>query len=385
MTLFEDAVATGTAAASTWLDEQVAAQITSATATLNTQLDEAIDARDAAQAQVTRLAIELDVAVSDKIAAQAQLATALSERDAARDQTANVTVQLVLAQSEVARLTQALADCQAGQQPPPDPAVLPYWGAPVWRDEFDGATLDPAKWNARNATYNSNERSYLLASQVSVGGGALHIKANRRATPFRGSDGVDRWYNSGYIDTIGKESRKGGRWEMRAKLPLTPNVSRGSWPAFWLRPDNGATGGEVDIMEGYGTPDARVPPMSDANWDLRGRTEGTLHFDQSASNRVHAWTPVVPDIDTGWHVWAVEWRTDSIKFLFDGAVYLTYNRSTDPPKFDGAFGTSAKFHTRLNLQIGSGYWGYYDPAHPQETATELDYVVDYVRVWALPA
>ena len=36
---------------------------------------------------------------------------------------------------------------------------------------------------------------------------------------------------------------------------------------------------------------------------------------------------------------------------------------------------------RLNLQIGSSYWGFADAAAPQQTKLPATYLVDYVRVY----
>lgn len=43
------------------------------------------------------------------------------------------------------------------------------------------------------------------------------------------------------------------------------------------------------------------------------------------------------------------------------------------------FFTTDKFNIRLNVQVGSSYWGLPEPG---KTADSTEFVVDYVRAWA---
>ena len=119
-----------------------------------------------------------------------------------------------------------------------DPAVLPFWGSPVWREEWDNG-IDPAKWNVRNNTSLSIDSAGIFKENATVAGGKLTI-AGKNESRMSGKP-----YTTGYLDTIGKFSQKYGRWEIRCSIPTTPNVSRGFWPAFWLRGDN--VSGEIGL------------------------------------------------------------------------------------------------------------------------------------------
>jgi beta-glucanase (GH16 family) len=265
--------------------------------------------------------------------------------------------------------------------PAPDPAQTPaptpdvdstYW-SPAYSDEFDGTSL--AKWTVRDDSTHgvlSYDRAVIFKGNARVADGVLHLEGKKLSSPVikRG----ERWFSTGYLDTIGKFSQKYGRWEMRAKLPLTANNSKGIWPAFWLRPDGGATGGEIDIMEAYGTPTA-------VSFSPQDRAGTTLHYDQTGENKTSAWIPVTPTLSSAFHTWTFEWTPQGMKWLFDGQVYKTVDR-TNNLAYEAAFETSAKFNIRLNMQYGSPYWGMPDPSNSSVTKNYADYQVDYVRAWS---
>ena len=100
----------------------------------------------------------------------------------------------------------------------------------VWEDNFDGTSINPAKWEFQLGTgcptlcgWGNNELQYYRSQNVAVAGGNLVITA--KAESFSGSS-----YTSGRIKTKGKRSFLYGRIEMRAKLP----TGGGIWPAFWM-------------------------------------------------------------------------------------------------------------------------------------------------------
>jgi len=241
-----------------------------------------------------------------------------------------------------------------------DPGYLEGWGVPVWRDEFNGTTIDPTLWNRRNAGLNT-DLSYNTSRDVNafLSDGFLTIRGLKEE--YSG-----RHYTSAYLDTIGKFWQKYGRWEIRAKLPLPFGVSRGIWPAFWLR-DQGSAG-ELDVLEAYGTPSDNGNTDNCAMFALHEATTGTggrkggsyCGFDYE-----------------GWHTYAVEWTPEHMVWLVDGVARYTVN-STDIVWYETAFVQGVNI--RLNLQIGSPYRGYPDAM----TTFPADYVVDYVRVWSLP-
>lgn len=256
-----------------------------------------------------------------------------------------------------------------------DEADLPGWGLPVFRDEFDGGL---ELWTVRDKETHgslSYDRAIISRDQAAVRNGILTITGQRLERPFPGKN--DRFFMTGYLDTSNTFSQKYGRWEIRARLPVPPGSSQGIWPAFWLRPDGGATGGEIDIFEAYGTSESAPFGFATAS-----RTQASLHFDQSGKNKTTAWTPAIANLDTEYHVWAFEWTPTGMSWYIDGLAYKTVKRS-DYPEYDAAFSTEAEFQMRLNLQYGSEYWGYPDPADPESTIDSAAFEIDYVRAWAL--
>lgn len=245
--------------------------------------------------------------------------------------------------------------------PPPDAG--PGWKL-VWADEFDGGNVDGTKWNVRNNTRNSNELSCLTSrpQNVSVGGGVLNIKGQRESY----NCGETRAFTSGYLDTIGKASWTYGKFEMRAILPTQASTSKGMWPAFWLRPNDGGAG-EIDIMEAIGS------AASDTEYS---KSHQTIWYDYNKTYPSQSKSAPIPNglPSTGYHVYAVEWNPGSLVFTIDGVTVYTRDRTTTS-WFDAAF--SRPFNIRLNLQVG-GSW----PGTPDaNTDFSKTYAIDYVRVY----
>ena len=252
------------------------------------------------------------------------------------------------------------------------PAYRNGWGEPSFKDEFETATL-ASKWAVRDRLNLSYDWAQVRKENVVQSGGFLKLYTQRLATPIYAA-GRERSYSSAYVDTIKSNSQSYGRWEIRAKLPTAVGDSKGIWPAFWLRPDDGGHG-EIDILEAYGSPSKQA-------FDGSKRTEATVHFDsvnKVPPYKVSSFTPVAVNVNDGqFHTWAVEWKPDSIAFFLDNKIYYTVKRGVDK-RFDAVYRSGRKYNIRLNVQVGSDYWG--EPNDTQ-TAAKTEYTVDYVRVWS---
>ena len=264
-----------------------------------------------------------------------------------------------------------------GTVQPQRPAKSPYyvkgWGTPVFNEDFNDPSL--AQWNIHDNEYANHDWSTVKKENVTVRNGKIILNTKRLDQAVNDEKNEKkRWYSAGFIDTLGKFSQAYGRFEMRAKLPTIKNKSRGIWPAFWLRADNPSNGGEIDLLEAYGTPDAVN------GFDPAGRSQGTLHYTQDGENwtMTSKFTPKRIDLNDGeFHTWTLEWTPEKITFLVDGQAYHTVKK-TDDPRWKKAFGSGDPYSIRLNVQVGSKYWG---TPNPTDTADRTDYVVDYVRVW----
>ncbi len=247
----------------------------------------------------------------------------------------------------------------SGVQPPQDGYSL------VWGDEFDGTSVDARRWNVRNNSWANNEESIVTSrpQNVFVRDGVLTIRSQReRYTAYS----TTRDFTSGYLDTINKQSWTYGRFSMRAQLPTQPGTSRGLWPAFWLRPDDGGIG-ELDIMEAVGSGEGG------SEWTM---THQTVHRDYTGAVRHQAKGSVSPVgiPSDGFHTYTVDWEPGKITWYVDGVQVWVRDRATTP-WIDEAFGRP--FNIRLNQQVGGTWAGTPDAA----TAFPADFKVDWVRVY----
>jgi beta-glucanase (GH16 family) len=193
--------------------------------------------------------------------------------------------------------------------------------------------------------------------------GALVIRALRER--FTGRDGIPRDYTSARLKTLGRFSQAYGRFEARMRIPR----GQGLWPAFWMLGDDIGTVswpgcGEIDIMENIG----REPTL----------VHGTLHGPgYSGGQGIGAAYPNPsgrPFADD-FHVYAVEWEPQAIRWSVDGVVYQTRT----PADLRGArWVFDHGFFLLINVAVG-GNW----PGAPDGT-TRLpqELHVDWVRVHA---
>ena len=243
----------------------------------------------------------------------------------------------------------------SGARPSPSP---PGWRL-AWADEFDGGSLDPARWTAKDNTLVDYDRACITNrdENVFVRDGLLTLRARRES---RTCGGGERDYTTAYLDTIGKASFTYGRFEVRAKSPTGPTGSTGLWPAFWLRPDDGGNG-EIDVVELAGGAEYH-----------RAATQA-IFYDYTPVKQDHRYTFGTGHPADGFHTYATEWEPGVLRWYVDGVQVYRRDRGTTP-WFDEVF--QRPYHLRLNFQVG-GWLG--DP--DAETAFPADFEVDYVRVW----
>jgi beta-glucanase (GH16 family) len=240
----------------------------------------------------------------------------------------------------------------------------------TWSDEFNGpngSPPDPSKWvvdtgsvgagNGELETY-TNRRENLRQQDG-------HLVITGRKEDFTGSDGVLRNYTSARINSSGLFTQAYGRFEARIQLP----VGKGIWPAFWLLGDNykevhWPKSGEIDILETIGAPST---------------VYCTIHGPGYSGDKAivaHADLPSGQALNTAFHVYAVEWSPNDIRFYVDDHL-ITHRTPADlPPGAPWAF--DHPFYIIMNLAIG-GLW----PGNPDETTVfPAQMLVDYVRVYS---
>lgn len=233
----------------------------------------------------------------------------------------------------------------------------------IWQDEFDGPAgelPDSTRWQFDIGTDWGNaqlEYDTDRAENVSLDGeGNLAITA--RQEDFAGQS-----YTAGRIKTKGLFEQTHGRFEARIKLP----VGQGIWPAFWLLGANiDQVGwprcGEIDIME-YRGQEPRV---------LHGTVHGPGNQGSSALGSAHVLAQ--GGFNLGFHVFAVEWKENSITWLVDGYDYYTVAPADLPPGTEWVF--NKPFFILLNVAVGGRWVG--DP--DENTVFPQTMLVDWVRV-----
>lgn len=252
----------------------------------------------------------------------------------------------------------------------------------VWADEFDRDGLpDPAKWTYEEGFVRNRELQYYTAGRrenARVEGGVLIIEARRERWPnprFRADAPENHWqerrefadYTSASLTTEGKAAWTYGRIEVRAKVPS----GRGTWPAIWtLGTNRRAVGwpacGEIDILEYVG----HDPGVVHANVHTRG-------FNHARGNGRGA-SLRVPDAETAFHVYALEWTPQKLEFFVDDQKFFTLeNDGTGPDSWP----FDAPQYLILNLAIG-GSWG--GQKGVDESIFPQRFVVDFVRVYQRP-
>jgi beta-glucanase (GH16 family) len=246
---------------------------------------------------------------------------------------------------------------------------IPAWRL-VWSDEFDrpnGSGPDPTKWgyDLGGDGWGNNELETYTSRRVNsrIEDGKLIIEA--RQERLTGTDGRVRDYTSARLKTQGKASWTYGRFEARIKLP----AGQGIWPAFWMLGANFTqvgwpACGETDIMENIGREPSRV--------------HATAHGPgYSAANAPRGFynLPNGKRFSDDFHLFAVEWEANVIRWYVDHELFFTLTPAKLPPGAQWVF-NKAQFII-MNVAVG-GDW----PGTPNATTVFPQRMfVDYVRVY----
>ncbi|HEX7019395.1 MAG TPA: glycoside hydrolase family 16 protein [Gemmatimonadaceae bacterium] len=246
------------------------------------------------------------------------------------------------------------------------------FGRVVWHDEFDGpagATFDRAKWTADTggAGFGNRERQFYTTRPENVAlDGRGHLMVTLRTEPSSTSDQC--WYgqcrySSARLKTQGLFTKAYGRFEARIRVPR----GRGLWPAFWMLGANMDSvgwprSGEVDIMENRG----REPRI----------VYGTAHGPgYSGDNGIGGADTLRTAASNGFHVYAVEWQPDDIRWFVDDRQYFRL-RPGDLPH-----GAKWVFDHPFFLLMNVAFWGAWGGDPDTTTALPQTMMVDYVRVF----
>jgi beta-glucanase (GH16 family) len=232
----------------------------------------------------------------------------------------------------------------------------------VWHDEFDGSAINTDHWTHEvgGHGWGNGENQYYTDSpdNAFIEDGRLVIQALER-------NYLGKPFTSARLTTQGKVTQQYGRIEARIQIP----TGKGIWPAFWMLGENFATvgwprSGEIDIMENIGS----------EPWVVHGTLHGPGYSGGSgvgASYRLPDRRP----FHTDFHVYAVEWEPEEIRWYVDDALYNTIT----PDKLPGDWVYDQPFFIILNVAVGGRWPGYPD----QTTEFPQRMLVDYVRIYVI--
>ena len=229
-------------------------------------------------------------------------------------------------------------------------AVKPVY-ALVWSDEFDGTAVDTTKWGFDKGNLGVNhEKEYYQSQNATVTNGNLVITAKKESVGGQA-------YTSARMNTLGKFSMTYGRIEARIKLPL----GLGMWPAFWMLGNNiNAVSwpqcGEIDIMEHINADNVIYGTM---HWNVNGHVQ---------------YGSTTTTIASDYHLYAVEWDANTIRWYVDSVLYQTGNIANN-------INTTGAFHLPFFILLNLAVAGDFPGATVDESLLPESMYVDYVRVY----
>lgn len=289
---------------------------------------------------------------------------------------------LALIAAGTAALTDATSAAASDDKPVSGPPGF-VTASPSFAEEFDGSTLDTARWRltyadpkdespalTKRSLWNNKEREVyfdpdylgLGINPFRISDGVLVIEARPLsgqararidaelkglAPKFAKTALADVAYSSGMISSRGRFSQRYGYFEIRARW----SGGKGLWPAFWLLPAAGGWPPEIDILEAHG--------------DKPGISFHSLHSRtaKSETRRIRTATG-----DGKFHNYGALWLPDRIEFYIDGTKVTTMPTRSD---------MHAPMFMIANLAVG-GAW----PGDPDDgTAFPATMEIDHIRAW----
>jgi beta-glucanase (GH16 family) len=223
----------------------------------------------------------------------------------------------------------------------------------VFRDDFNGNSVNASKWNLANVASTVNEElEYYAPDEVWQEQGLLFLRSQRR-------NYGDRQYTSGRVDTKDKFELFYGEVEWRAKLPK----GKGLWPALWLL--------QWQCPVAIPCPDGHWPPEIDvmeARGDIPNKVTTTLHYGKYPHNGYQTKEYFGPDFTADFHNYKVLWDPNQVIFYVDGKEVLKITDKNIIPQ--------EKQYLIMNTAVGGWYSGNPD----ESTPFPAHFIIDWVSV-----
>jgi beta-glucanase (GH16 family) len=173
-------------------------------------------------------------------------------------------------------------------------------------DEFDGEALDAGKWWPRNPRWLGRQPAYFWPGNVTVDDGKLHLTMRKQEVPEAPRDKGYHTYTSAAVQS--KTRVLYGYFEIKAR----PMKSHGS-SSFWFYRNEPQRWTEIDVFEiGGGAP------------GFERKYNMNVHVFKTPTEKKH-WSKhgewIAPaDLADDYHVYALQWDEDKLKWYFDGVL-----------------------------------------------------------------
>lgn len=246
----------------------------------------------------------------------------------------------------------------------------------VWSDEFDGTSLDPAKWQS---WYTNTPRrgGYWDKNQILVEDGFLKIR-----TEYKNAGQPNEGWYSGEIESKGRFEKKYGYFECRCICP----GGKGLWAAFWTlsegmfaTPDGSAADGcEIDMFEsGF---------YHEENERKRNSVNQAAGYDGygAGSNGVVVGHYTGNNIFEEFNTYGLEWNENEIIFYING---VETDRLTGVwvPQVEQFLLLSVEVAGKVEIGVGGEPVPFVSESNNindnDMSIFPLDFIVDYVRVY----
>ncbi len=222
----------------------------------------------------------------------------------------------------------------------------------IFRDDFNGNTLDRSKWSDQREDwiiggnpYNDRENAWYLPQNTSVSGGTLRQRISQQP--------VGKYpISTSSINSNNRFSFRYGYIEARVKIP----ACLGCWPVFWTLPQGGYWPPELDIFE-FMHVDGRIQPRPffASHWSENGVNHSNLDYFTMPCG-------TATDYTRRYHTYGFLWTPKKIQPYLDGVP---------GPAFTGAAVPHVAMYLILSLSVADGNVPVGTPSMQ----------TDYIRVW----
>ncbi|NQV33314.1 MAG: family 16 glycosylhydrolase [Phycisphaeraceae bacterium] len=175
---------------------------------------------------------------------------------------------------------------------------------PELTDEFNGSTLDSAKWHDHNPTWMGRQPAFFSKKNVTVSDGRLHLAA--RAEDLTGLPEGYHTFTTAAVKS--KALVRYGYFEIKCR-PMTSRASS----AFWFYQSTQEEWTEIDVFEICGVGE-KWKNKYNMNAHVFHTPHETKHWSKGGE-----WKAPFSFVDDT-HVYALEWDEDVIKWWVDGSV-----------------------------------------------------------------